>query len=76
MIVGTLTGNITMGRRRSWSNGNEGVLHTSQISRTGTSPSDAILCYTKDIPFMVVGNVFIPWQQLLSAVNRAVTGQR
>ena len=31
------------------SNANEGVLHTSQSSRTGASPPDAIQCYTLGI---------------------------
>ena len=30
------------------SNGNEGVLHISQTSRTGASPSDAVKCHTQD----------------------------
>ena len=31
-----------LGQNRLWSNGNEGILPTLQISRTGTSPSDAV----------------------------------
>ena len=30
------------------SKGNEEVLHTPQLSRTGGSTSDAVLCYTQD----------------------------
>ena len=33
------------------SNGNEGSLHSSQISRTGALQSDAVLCDTQDTPF-------------------------
>ena len=33
-----LIGTITPGQSESGSNGNEGVLHTPQGSRTGTSP--------------------------------------
>ena len=29
-------------------NGNDGVLHTPQISRTGASPSDSIRCHTQE----------------------------
>ena len=38
----TLTDTTTLGQSSSGSNGNEGVLHTSQNSRTGASPSDAV----------------------------------
>ena len=30
-----------------WSNSNTGILHTVQNSRTGASPSDAVLCHTQ-----------------------------
>ena len=39
---GTLTCTTTLGLSGSGSNGNEGVLHTPQISRTGASSSDAV----------------------------------
>ena len=39
---GTLTGTTTPDQSGSGSNGNDRVLHTSQISRTGASQSDAL----------------------------------
>ena len=41
-IDGTLTGTTTLGYCGPGSNGNEGVLNTTQISRTGALPSDAV----------------------------------
>ena len=41
-IEGILTGTTTLGQSGSGSNDNEGVLHTPQISRIGTSPSDTV----------------------------------
>ena len=38
----TLKSTTTMGQSGPGSNGNEGVIHTCQISRTGSSPSDAV----------------------------------
>ena len=38
----TLTGTTTPGPRVRGSNGNEGVFHISQSSRTGVSPSDVV----------------------------------
>ena len=31
---------------------NERILHTSQISKTGASPSDSVLCHTQSTPFL------------------------
>ena len=42
LIDRTLTGTITLGLSGPGSNGNEKVLYTLQISRTGDSPSDAV----------------------------------
>ena len=39
---GTLPGTTTWSQCGPGSNGNEEVLHTSQISRTETSPSDLV----------------------------------
>ena len=38
----TLSGATTLGQSRPGSNGNEGALHTPQISKAGASPSDAV----------------------------------
>ena len=39
-----------------WVDANEGVLHTSQILKSGPSPPDAILCHIQDTKyFSVVG---------------------
>ena len=38
----TRTGTTTPGQSRLESNGNKGVLHIPQISKTGVSPSDAV----------------------------------
>ena len=37
-----------MGQSGPGSNGNEGVLHIPQISRTESSPSVAVYCHTQD----------------------------
>ena len=50
-----------------WSNGNEGVLHTSQIFRTGASLSDAIEYHTQDTPF---GGSFTPLQRIQAAYSK------
>ena len=39
-------GITTLDQNEPESNGNEEVLYSSQISRTGTSPSDTVSCYT------------------------------
>ena len=44
-IYRILTGTTTQGQCGSESNGNEGVLYISQISRTGTSSSDGLGLY-------------------------------
>ena len=55
-IYETLTGTTTSGQSGPGSNGNEGVFHTTQISRTGVSPSDVVWCYTQEpLPFFVGG---------------------
>ena len=41
-LDGTLTSTTTVGHSEPESHGNEGVLHTPQISRTGVSSSDAV----------------------------------
>ena len=38
----TLTDTITPGQSEPRSNGNEGIQHTTQISKTGASPSNAV----------------------------------
>ena len=45
---GTLTKSTAMGHIGPGSNGNELSLHSSQISRSGASPPDALLCHTQD----------------------------
>ena len=44
----TFTGTTTLSQSGPGSNGNEGVLHTSQIFRTRTLPLDSVLCYIQD----------------------------
>ena len=44
-------GATTPGQSRPKTNGNEGVFHTSQNSRTGVSPSNAVYCHTQFTPF-------------------------
>ena len=46
-----LTGNTTLGQDGAGSIGNKRVLHTLQVSRTGTSPLDAVTCHAQDTPF-------------------------
>ena len=41
-IDNTQTGTTNSGQKRCGSNGNEGVLHTPQICRTGASPSNTV----------------------------------
>ena len=50
---GTLTGTITPGQSGRKSNGNEGVLHTPQISRTVASLSAALQCHIQNTPFLL-----------------------
>ena len=38
----TLPSTSTPGQSRPWNNGNEGVHHTSQISKIGTTPLDEV----------------------------------
>ena len=45
LFDGSLTGTNTPGQCCSESNDNERVLHISQSSRTGASPSDAVKCH-------------------------------
>ena len=47
----TLKGTTIPGLNGNESNRNKGVVHTPQMSRWGTSPSDAVLCHTLDTPF-------------------------
>ena len=47
LIPKAVSGTTTPGQSRPWSNGNEGVLDTPQISRTGASSSDAVYCQTQ-----------------------------
>ena len=44
-IDGTLTGTPTRDHSRLESNGDKGVLHTCQISRSETSPPDSLMSY-------------------------------
>ena len=44
-IEGTLIGTTTLGQRRSGSNGNEGVLHIPQNSKTGASQWEDLMLH-------------------------------
>ena len=62
------------GQGRPRSNGNEGVLYTPQIFRTGASPSDVILYHIQNSPFLEGG--IIPLcreysQYIISLADRA-----
>ena len=41
----TLTGSTTLRQSEPGSNGNEGILHILQSSRTGVSPLDGLVSY-------------------------------
>ena len=41
-----LTDTNTLGQSSPWRNDDEGILHTPQMSKTWTSPSDAVQCHT------------------------------
>ena len=43
-----LTGTINQDQSGPWCNGSKGLLHITQSSRTGASPSDAIKCLTQN----------------------------
>ena len=45
----TFSGVTTPGQSGSGSNGNEGVLHIPQSSRTGASPSDCLVSYLRNL---------------------------
>ena len=47
-IDDTLTGTTTPGQSGHGSRGNEQVLHVSQSSRTGASPSNVVYGHTQD----------------------------
>ena len=47
----TLTGTTILGQSGPGSNGNERLLHTPQISRTGASSSDNVSYHTQDTHF-------------------------
>ena len=42
---------------RTGSNGHEGVLQTSQSSKTGASASNVVWCHTQDTPFFGGGGL-------------------
>ena len=44
-ISRTLTGDITLGQSGLWINGKERVLHITQSSNAGDSPSDCFVSY-------------------------------
>ena len=46
-IIKILTNTIASGQRGSGSNCNEKIVHTIQISKSETSPSDVAYCHTK-----------------------------
>ena len=56
------------------SNGNEGIFYTSQISRTRTSPSDAIQCHPQDTLLRDILLLCRGYsQRILSLTSRAVS---
>ena len=46
-IYGTLTGTTTPGQGGPGSNGSKGEQHISQRSRSGVSPSDCLMSYSR-----------------------------
>ena len=56
----------TPGQSEPGSMGNERVLHTPQLSKTGASPSNVVQYHTQDTPFR--GGDLIP-QQGIQFVN-------
>ena len=58
-IYGTLTATTTPGQNGPESNDNEGVHHIPQSSRTGLSPSDAVLCYIHNTLCVCVWGVVV-----------------
>ena len=71
-INGNLIGTTIPVNSAPGSNGNEGVLHIPQISRTGASPSDAVKYCTQDTRW---GNILPPQptgpKQILLAISGA-----
>ena len=49
----SLTRTTTLGESALGSNDSKGILHTPQKSLTEASPSDAVKCYTQEIPFWI-----------------------
>ena len=45
LIDGTLSVATTLGQSEPESNGNKGVIHIPQNSKTGASPSDGLMSY-------------------------------
>ena len=60
-LDGTLTGTITLGEDGPGSDGNEGVLHILQNSRTEASPSDGLVPY----PGHLLGEELTPLQKCI-----------
>ena len=48
---GALTNNTNLRQSRCRRNGDEGVLHTPKVSRTGALSLDALSCHTLDMYF-------------------------
>ena len=64
---GTLTGTTTLSQSGPGSNTKKRILHTSYISRTGTSLSDEVYCHTQDTPFE---GGFTPLQMIQSMYSK------
>ena len=50
-LIGVIFEITNLGQSGSGSNGNKGIPHTPQISRTGDAPSVEVWCHTQSIPF-------------------------
>ena len=72
-IHGTLTGTTTQGQRVPGSNGNKGVLHILQNTRTGASPSDAVSCNTQDTHWSVCVGGCYPTSEVQAVYSIALT---
>ena len=80
LIDWTLIVSTTLDQSEPESNGNKDVFHTTQISRTRVSPSDAVYCHTQEDTLSFVGGKILPfcracYQCIVNPTNSGVKNQ-
>ena len=67
-----ISGAITSGQSGPWINGNEGILHIPQSSKTGVSLSDGLILYPKHLLFFLGGGSY-PFADMQLVRSKAPT---